>query len=312
MIRGGDHPHAVRGLAAAGLSAICYAIMPLAAKFAYRFGAEPMDLLSIRFLLAVPIFWLVALAVRRNALFPGGGNVASFLVCGAVFFGLSSVLTFHAYRMIDVSLAVVLLYTYPPIVGVWGKVVRKERFGLIKLLSLVAAFTGVVMTVWTPSVLLSGQKLAGIGMILAAAVLYSFYSLVSQRLVGESGALVFSTWSVTGTFLLIAAVNPPWRALAKADLPVLASAAVIALVSTFLAIYLYAKGIELVGATRASIVSNLEPAGVVILSYLLLGERLNPVQLAGGMMILLGVYLLRLEKGEGSRVKLGEDNGKGA
>jgi drug/metabolite transporter (DMT)-like permease len=281
--------------------------MPLAAKFAYRFGAEPMDLLSIRFLFALPLFWITAFAMRRRALYPGGWNAARFLVCGMVFFGLASICTFHAYRLIDVSLAVILLYTYPPIVGIWGWLVRKERFGVVRLLSLVVAFVGVVMTVGTPSILLSRQRLSGIALILAAAVLYSFYSLVAQRLVGESGALVFSTWSVTGTFLLMSFLNPPWKAMAQADLPVLVSAGAIALVSTFLAIYLYAKGIEMVGATKASLVSNLEPAGVVVLSYLFLGERLTPAQLAGGALILGGVYLLRLEKRGGAGKTLQTD-----
>ena len=55
-----------------------------------------------------------------------------------------------------------------------------------------------------------------------------------------------------------------------------------ALLSTVAAITLYFAGLKRIGPTRASTLSTLEP----------LGERIAPVQMAGGALILTAVVLL--------------------
>ncbi|MGC7878568.1 EamA family transporter, partial [Desulforudis sp. 1190] len=51
------------------------------------------------------------------------------------------------------------------------------------------------------------------------------------------------------------------------------------------------RGIQLIGASRASIISTLEPAVTALLGFWLLSETLTVVQMAGGALILLGVFL---------------------
>ena len=66
----------------------------------------------------------------------------------------------------------------------------------------------------------------------------------------------------------------------------------IALVSTVAAITLFFAGLERVGPTRASTLSTIEPVCTVLLAALLLDERIAPIQLAGGALILGAVVLL--------------------
>ena len=66
----------------------------------------------------------------------------------------------------------------------------------------------------------------------------------------------------------------------------------IALLSTVAAITLYFAGLERIGPTRASTLSTLEPLVTVMLAAIVLGERIAPMQIAGGALILAAVVLL--------------------
>jgi drug/metabolite transporter (DMT)-like permease len=47
----------------------------------------------------------------------------------------------------------------------------------------------------------------------------------------------------------------------------------------------------------ANLVVTLEPIFTAILAYALLGERLSGIQIGGGLLILLGIVIIRLHEG---------------
>ena len=102
-------------------------------------------------------------------------------------------------------------------------------------------------------------------------------------------AELFSISVAAAVFMLVAVVRgPAFPATAAGWLAV----AAIALVSTVVAITLYFAGLARVGPTRAATLSTLEPVFTVVLAALLLRERIERVQLAGGALILAAVVLL--------------------
>src|SRR5436190_1469220 len=68
----------------------------------------------------------------------------------------------------------------------------------------------------------------------------------------------------------------------------------IAVVSTVAAIGLFFAGLRLAGPTTASILATVEPLVTVLLAFLVFGETLGPVQIAGGVLVLSAVLVLRL------------------
>jgi drug/metabolite transporter (DMT)-like permease len=68
----------------------------------------------------------------------------------------------------------------------------------------------------------------------------------------------------------------------------------LAAVSTVLPIFMFMIGIQRLGASKAAILSTVEPIGTLILATLILGETTQPVQLLGGALILSSVILLQL------------------
>jgi drug/metabolite transporter (DMT)-like permease len=102
-------------------------------------------------------------------------------------------------------------------------------------------------------------------------------------LVGASGLLAFTV--TLGDLPMFGASAPWW-------VPLL----LLAVVSTAVA---YAAGItasEALGSRLASFVGLLEVAFAALFAWLLLGERLTPVQIAGGVLILAGIAAVRAER----------------
>ena len=77
--------------------------------------------------------------------------------------------------------------------------------------------------------------------------------------------------------------------------------ACLAAISTVAAISLFFAGLKRVGPTTASILATVEPLVTVVLAFLVFGERLGAVQLAGGALVLVAVLVLHAQWTYGSR-----------
>jgi drug/metabolite transporter (DMT)-like permease len=67
-------------------------------------------------------------------------------------------------------------------------------------------------------------------------------------------------------------------------------------VSTVGAISLFFAGLRRAGPTKASILATVEPLVTVLLAFLVFGERLGAVQIAGGTLVLGAVLVLQARR----------------
>jgi drug/metabolite transporter (DMT)-like permease len=67
----------------------------------------------------------------------------------------------------------------------------------------------------------------------------------------------------------------------------------LAVVPTMLAISLFLAGLPRVGAARAALLSTWEPVVTVGLAVLLLGDRMSPIQVLGGVLVLAAVMVVQ-------------------
>jgi drug/metabolite transporter (DMT)-like permease len=72
--------------------------------------------------------------------------------------------------------------------------------------------------------------------------------------------------------------------------------ALIALISTVIAITLFLAGLEKTDATQASLLSTVEPVVTVLLAAVFLHEAVTLSQLAGGALILAAVVVISRER----------------
>ena len=64
---------------------------------------------------------------------------------------------------------------------------------------------------------------------------------------------------------------------------------------------LYTLSLSYLPASVANLIATLEPAMTAGLAYLFLGEDLNGIQLLGSILIVSGVFILRLRNGRGRK-----------
>jgi DME family drug/metabolite transporter len=93
--------------------------------------------------------------------------------------------------------------------------------------------------------------------------------------------------------------------LAQADLLWLGKAftawlvlAILAMGPTIAGYGLYIVSLGYLPAGVANLIATLEPVFTAILAYLLLAERLSPLQLLGSALVAAGIVLLRIEEGQ--------------
>ncbi|KKM12514.1 hypothetical protein SY88_02995 [Clostridiales bacterium PH28_bin88] len=284
------------GILATAVSAAGFGTLGIFAKFAYDDGANAVTVLAIRFLTAAVLFWLLLWYKGINPRVSKRAMVF-LLILGGIGYGSFSALYFLSVRLIPVSMVAMLLYAYPAIVFVLSVVLGDERASTRQLQALVLSFIGLVL-VLGPS--FQGLNLLGVGAILTAALIYSVYIVVNGRLlkgipsmvaaayISTSAALVF--WGA-GLFTQSISFGFTWVAWLASLL--------VAFFSTFVAISTFFFGISLIGPSRASIVSILEPVVTVGLSGLLFAEKLSGPQLIGGVFILGSIMWLQSGKGVG-------------
>jgi len=278
-----------KGVALASVSAIAFSTLGLFAKLAYSQGMAPAQALAWRFSLAALVLWVLLLGK--------GGHRRPFreyrnvILLGLLGFSPQAGLYFLAVRYLDPGIASLLLYLYPAFVVGLGFLFFGKRPRTAQILALAAASIGCMLTLWTRGVYPTIGYVFGLGV----AISYAAYLVVADRILSgvdpvfstanimASAALVY--WIVTlvsGSFLL------PNTAVAIMGI---AGMAVLATIVPIVALF---ASIRIIGSADYSLVSTVEPLFTVLLSALLLGERLTGLQFAGGAFILAGVLVLNL------------------
>jgi drug/metabolite transporter (DMT)-like permease len=77
----------------------------------------------------------------------------------------------------------------------------------------------------------------------------------------------------------------------RVSTPVLLNVVFLGVLASAVGYWLWVMVLDKLGASRSSVFINLIPVVSVVASFIVLGERLAPPQLAGGAATVIGVYL---------------------
>lgn len=120
---------------------------------------------------------------------------------------------------------------------------------------------------------------------------YQFLCMLAMRRLSALASLAYGM--VVGWIFLapLALMERPLGALAAASATAWGAILYISLAGTVLAFFWWNLGIRHVGAGRTAVFTNLVPVLGVLLSWWVLGERLRPGQLLGGLLTMGGVWV---------------------
>lgn len=268
------------------LSAACFGALAIFIKIAYGSGAEPVAVLSLRFIIAA--LPMTAIMLFKSLRWPRGRNLLTLIGMGGLGYVGQSFGYFSALNYASAGLVALLLYLYPALVAALGAIFLRQRLSGVKLAALLAALAGTALTIGGDT---SGS-LPGVLFGVGAALIYSIYILVGSRVTQEEGAFPSATVvmiSAAAVFGVVAALQQPalpgtvsgWTAVVA-----------IALVSTVIAMVTFFVGLARLGAADAATLSTLEPLVTVILAALFLNEPISLMKMLGGGVILTAVVVL--------------------
>ncbi|HEX6207969.1 MAG TPA: DMT family transporter, partial [Actinomycetota bacterium] len=167
----------------------------------------------------------------------------------------------------------------------------RERPSATKIAALVVGLLGVLLVLGTPT---GSLDPAGVSLALASALCLAIYIIVAQR-----GAAGMSPLVAGGVILSVSTLVYVPIAFLTGLLPgegLGGGPSFVAGVglATGAAIALFLAGLARLEPIRASIASTWEPVAAVILSAIVLGERLSGLQLLGGTLVVAAVAALPL------------------
>jgi drug/metabolite transporter (DMT)-like permease len=280
----------MRGRAFAVAAGIAYGTLGISTTLFYDHGGTSFSLLVLRFCGGAVIFLATALA-RRRPWPPWRVRVRAILLGPAQL--AATFCLFAGFEHASPGLVVLLFYIYPLLVTIGAGVIFGEQLGARRAALLAVGMAGIVLTVGTPD----SASGAGILWGLAAGAFTSVFILGSRHVMMRGAdAFQFIALAYTGTSaaMLTAALVKGMDALSA---PALGYALLVVAAGTVVpALFLY-SAIRLIGAGAAVRLATIEPLTAVVLSFLVLGDSLSVLQIAGGAVLLTSVVLLATSPG---------------
>jgi len=269
-------------------SAIAFALNLCFARIAYDHGANLHALNGFRSLVFLLYLVLVVTASRQSISIPSKDKIISLflgvLLCGEMYALLTAIL------FIPVALAILVMYTYPMMIAVYGWVSGRNNFSYLAAFMLLIAFAGLFVALDNSTTSFSGR-----GMVFAAfaAIALATMLLLSERVLAKNDNNVVMLYMLIGTCLIVALLS---ATIVDLDWPesimgwtAFCASAVFYVLATFLLF----KAVNLIGPLHTAIIDNTSPVWAIGFSFLLLNQTLRPMQITGAIIVVCAVILLQ-------------------
>lgn len=259
-----------------------------------RFIPLPSGILALTRAILGSVFLICVMAVRRTHVTWSAvrKNLPALCFSGACI-GINWILLFEAYRYTTVSTATLCYYMAPVFITLASPVVLRERLTPLRLVCVAAALCGMALI----SGISGTEGISYIGLLLGlgAAVLYACVVLTNKKLRG------LGSFDTTVSQLVVAAVVLLPYTLLTEDLSAvsleplsIALLFVVGIVHTGIAYALYFSSMRSIRAQTAAILSYIDPVTAIILSALILNEKMTAAGIAGAVLILASTLISEL------------------
>jgi drug/metabolite transporter (DMT)-like permease len=273
------------GVILIAISAASFGTLAIFGRYAYSDGMNIYTVLFLRF--GVSASFMTVILLLRKEHFPRGQILAQLVGMGGLGYVGQSFMYMTAIKYASAGLVALLLYLYPFFVAILATTFLHEKITRIKVIALILALFGTALTVGPVSGMLIGALMA-----ITAALIYSIYIIVGTNVMKhvspvQSSTVIFASAGAVFGLLTLAngahfpVSNSGWLAMLG-----------IIIVSTIIPVVTFLAGLERIGPTNAAMLSTLEPVVTVLLAAWLFGDKLLPIVMFGGGLILIAVIML--------------------
>ena len=290
-----------------GIALVSSAVFGLSGSFAKSLletGWSPGAAVTARLTGAALILAVPALSALKGRWHQLRDNWLTIALFGLIGVAACQLFYFNAVARLSVGVALLLEYLAPVIIVLWLWAASRRRPRVLTAGGTLLSLAGLVLVLD----LTGAVKVDLVGVLwgMAAAVCLAIYFFITAKendtlppIVLASGGLMVGAaamWLAAATGLLPMAFNTADTKLGPWTTPWWVSLAGLVVLATVLA---YVSGImaaRALGSKVASFVSLTEVVFAVLWAWLLLGELPGAIQLLGGVLIVGGVILVRLDE----------------
>ncbi|MDO4260451.1 MAG: DMT family transporter [Eubacteriales bacterium] len=203
---------------------------------------------------------------------------------------------FTTIQYSNAGTATVLQYTGPAMILVYLCARSRRKPKLYELAGLFCSMLGtfILATHGNVSELAIPVRALLWGMVSAVALVV--YTLQPAYLMKKYSTLLTLGWGMLLGGLVLMVLRRPWTVRATVDVQTVAAMAVIILLGTITAFYLYLTGVQTVGASNASMLACIEPVAATVSSVVWLKVQFQAVDLVGFVFVLSTVFIISLNQ----------------
>jgi drug/metabolite transporter (DMT)-like permease len=263
-------------------------------------SAPPLEISTVRFVIAAVVLAAIAAftrtAIRRGQLWP------------VVLAGLFGYCAYNAFVFVGLTMApasdgALIVPTLIPVLTAVAASFVGERITAVKLIGLALASVGAAVVIVSAQTddELSSRRLIGDVLMLAGAICWSIYTVLGTIALRDRSPLaVVSIAAPVGAALLfpLGFFEKSYTDVGAWDTDVWLNVLYLALVVTVGSFTLFYWVVRRVGAGVAAMTSYLVPVLTLVMAVVFLGDRPQPLQLVGGVIILAGVRVATLRAAE--------------
>ncbi|MCC3371921.1 EamA family transporter [Cohnella sp. REN36] len=293
------------------LGAVCYGILSTIVTKAYGNGFTLGQVVGSQLATGCLLAWALVLVMAARQRRKSGGQMthppanraapratwkqAVLLMAAGMPTGLTGLLYYESLRYIPNSLAILLLFQFTWMGVLIDAISRRRRPNAALLVTLAVLLGG---TLLAAGILDRGlDAFRGLGVLFGflSAVSYTAFILISGKAVPTVHPAQRSAWMITGAMLFVFVLFPPAFLFDGTLLGgLLPFGFLLGLFGAFLPPLLFAIGVPRIGEGLTGILGAAELPVAVMLSSVVLHERVSELQWAGVTLVLLGVALPEL------------------
>jgi len=271
------------------------------------------DAAFMRFSLAALALAFLARIIDGKLVPPPRNQLVNLLLLGLSGVFIYNICFFTGLKYIEAGRAALIIALNPMVISLGAVLIFGERLSLLQCLGLLISLTGALLVISNghPGQLLSGGFGRGEASILGCVVSWAAYSLIGRKVLSAMTPLSAVFYSAFFGSLLLLPVTmldgtpPSPGSYIRSDWVALLYLGVC---GTAIGFSLYYRAIRTIGSARSGVFINLVPLFSILLGWLILGERIKSSVLAGGIILLTGVYLTNRPR-PSEKVTPGEQGG---
>lgn len=253
-----------------------------------RICGLPSGLLaSVRGVFGSLVLLLIGLAAKKRLSLTNVKKNIKILLTAGIAIGFNWILLFEAYRFTTVAVATVCYYLAPVFIAVLSAIVFKEKLTAVKIICIAVSLAGTVFVSGVSKTGVNKTTIIGAALGIGAAVFYAAAVTLNKRLKDISSV------DATTVQLFIAGIAVLPYAFIKSDwgvgsfsLKQLAALIIIVVVHTGIAYAMYFSAVHKLDGQTAAVLSYIDPMTAIVLSALVLNEKMTVMSIIGAAMIL--------------------------